>query len=476
MEDGVFLFFLFLILGVITYRTFTFKKAGPEPERHPLAEVNRERAFENLASAVRFKTISGKNPDEFNKFFRFLETAYPRVHAELQREVINDFSLLYHWKGEDPKAKPVLLMGHSDVVPVEGETEDEWSYPPFGGTRAEGYIWGRGSMDNKNNIIGQLEAVEELLKSSFKPSRDVYLAFGHDEEIRGREGAYSIGRELEKRGIELSFVLDEGGGVMEGVIKGLSTPVALVGTGEKGFVNLRLTARSGGGHSATPPRVTGLGRLARAVVSLEKNQMQARITRPVREMLNHIGPEMPLGQRMLIANLWLFQPLFIHLFSSFPGGNAMLRTTVAPTMAEGSRASNVLPDSPSVTLNFRLLPGDSSEKLLEHVKKTVADEEIDIEVLNAYEPSSISSGASPEFNFLKERIKGVFPETTVTPYLVFGGTDARHYEPICQEIFRFSPMAIDNNELKRVHARDERLSESNMEKAVVFYSNLISKI
>jgi len=472
-----FLFFLFLVLiSVILFKTFSGKKQT-QTIKHPREEiVNLERASKNLSDAIRFKTISGKNPEEFEKFISFLEDCYPLVHQELRREVVNDFSLLFHWAGTDPSLKPALLMAHSDVVPVEGETEKDWTYPPFDGARAEGFVWGRGSMDNKNSIIAQLEAVEDLLASSFKPSRDIYLAFGHDEEIRGKDGAFAVSRLLEERGIELSMVLDEGGAVMEGFIKGLSTPVALVGTAEKGFVNLRLTARSGGGHSASPPRKTGLGSLAKAIVKLEKNQMPARLSQPVREMLTQVGPEMSTANRIIVSNLWLFRPLFVKVFSAVPGGNALLRTTVAPTMAEGSRASNVLPDSPSVTINFRLLQGDSVASLLEHVRKTIDDQNIEIKVLNSYEPSLVSDGEGEEFGFLTSRINETFPGVTVASYLVFGGTDARHYEPICPQIFRFSPMKIDNSELKRIHARDERISEDNLEKAVSFYKGFLKEI
>lgn len=473
---SILLFFLLSLFLLILYRTYTFqKKSGDflEPKKE---KIDPERAIENLSAAIGFRTISGKNPEEFERFISFLEKTYPLVHRELKREIINEHSLLYHWAGKNQSEKAALLMAHSDVVPVEEDTEKEWTHPPFSGKRADGFIWGRGAIDNKNNIIAQLEAVEELLASSFKPERDIFLAYGHDEEIRGPDGALAIADLLKERGIDLYLVLDEGGGVMEGVIKDLSTPAALVGTAEKGFVNLKLTARSGGGHSATPPTITGLGRLARAVVRLETKKMRPRISKPVREMLDHIGPEMSTGKRLVIANLWLFRPLFIRKFSAFPGGNALLRTTVAPTMAEGSKASNVLPDSPSFTINFRLLPGDSVNDLVDHVKKTVADNEIEIEVLNAYEPSLVSDGRGEEFQFLRNRILETFPQATVAPYLVFGGTDARHFEPVCSQIFRFSPMKIKDTELKRVHAVDERISEENIERMVSFYKRFLEKI
>jgi len=473
---GILLFVLLILLLVIFYRTHIFQNKSRDFVRTKKEKIDPERAIANLSAAIGFRTISGKNPEAFKGLISFLEKTYPLVHKELKREVINEHSLLYHWPGKNQSEKPALLMAHSDVVPVEEDTEKGWTHHPFSGKRADGFVWGRGAMDNKNNLIAQLEAVEDLLASSFKPARDIFLAYGHDEEVRGKEGALAIAQLLQERGIDLYFVLDEGGGIMEGIIKGLSNPAALVGTAEKGFVNLELTARSGGGHSASPPAITGLGRIARAVVKLEKNQMQPRISKPVREMLDHIGPEMSPGKRLVIANLWLFRPLFIRKFSAFPGGNALLRTTVAPTMAEGSKASNVLPDSPSVTINFRLLPGDSVEDLLDHVKRTIADNEIEIEFLNAYEPSLVSDGRGEEFQFLRERILEAFPGATVAPYLVFGGTDARYFEPVCSQIFRFSPMQIKDTELKRVHAVDERISEENIERMVSFYKGLLEKI
>lgn len=468
-----------LIMIIILIRTLLFSgpggynNGGGSTGALVNGEVDLERAAENLSRSVGFKTVSGGSAEEFHQLFSFLEKKYPLVHQELQRETVNDFSLLYYWPGKDPSLKPVLLLGHTDVVPVEEDTEADWSYPPFAGERAEGFVWGRGSMDNKLNVIGQLEAVENLLSRSLKPKRDVYLAFGHDEEIRGPDGALAMARLLEERGLEFYLVLDEGGCVLEDALPGLGEPAAFVGTAEKGFANLQLTAPGSGGHSALPPFPTELGRLARALHRLETKQMKARLTPPIEGMLNIIGPRLPWGRRLILANLWLFRPLFIKSFSRQPLGNALLRTTTAPTMARGSKASNVLPDRPGVTINFRLLPGDTLEDLLEHVKKTVADEKISIEVLNAHEPSRVSDGAGEEFRHLAKNINRVFPGIPVSPYLVFGGTDSRYYQNVCSEIFRFSPMQINNSELKKVHSVNERISEENIERAVSFYCSLL---
>jgi carboxypeptidase PM20D1 len=168
----------------------------------------------------------------------------------------------------DPAKKPVLITAHMDVVPVEAGTEGEWTHPPFGGEIADGFVWGRGTLDTKAHLIAALEAVERLLEKGLTPARDVYLAFGHDEELTGEQGARQIAKLLAERGLTFDFVLDEGGCVVKGALPGIEKPVALVGVGEKGFCNVRLTAKRTG---ATPHARahTSVGVLAQAVCRLE---------------------------------------------------------------------------------------------------------------------------------------------------------------------------------------------------------------
>lgn len=274
-------------------------------------------AAERLAGSLRMRTISSEDPaafdaEAFEALHGYLESAFPRVHAQLRRETVASHSLLYTWQGSDSSVNPILMIGHLDVVPVEPGAEGNWQQDPFGGRIADGFIWGRGAIDNKSTVVGTLEAVEMLLSEGFQPARTVYLAYGHDEEVGGAAGAREIAALLKARGVELEMVLDEGGVIAEGILPGISEPIALVGIAEKGFVTIELSARVAGGHSSLPPRQSAVGILSAAVARLEATPMGARLEGPTRQLFDRIGPRFPIVQRALFANLWLTGPLVLR--------------------------------------------------------------------------------------------------------------------------------------------------------------------
>lgn len=465
--------FLLVVLSVMLFRAWHFRPQAGEKGTAWKEDVPLERGVESLQECIRFQTLSGGESGEFTGLIAYLEKRYPRVHEQLKRTVINGKSLLFHWKGKDSEQKPYLLMGHTDVVPAE--QVGLWTHPPFSGVKDQGYIWGRGTLDMKMNIVGILEAAESLLEAGFKPSRDVYLAFGHDEEIRGSEGAVAIATHLKEQGITLDYVLDEGGCVLEEAMQGLSLPLALIGTCEKGFANVKISARSRGGHSSMPPPITPLGQVSIAVARLEKRQLPLRITSPLRSMLHVVGPYMGLGHRFLLANLWLFAPLFKTFFARTPTGNALLRTTTASTMACGSKAANVLPEEAYAVINFRLLPGDDRNSLLGHIEELLKDLDVELKILHLDEPTPVSPVDSQAFSLLRETIGEVFPQALVSPYIVVGGTDASRYQEICSNIYRFSPFQVQREEIGRVHGIDERVSIENLQKAMTFYIRLLQR-
>ena len=252
----------------------------------------------------------------------FLELSYPKAHTALEREVIGDYSLLYTWPGADPSLNPILLNAHLDVTPVEPATEDDWTYPPFAGTVADGFVWGRGVMDIKVSLMGIMEAVEYLVGNGFTPERTIYLAFGHDEEVGGLKGAGRITELLEWRGVRLDFSLDEGMVIAHDIVPGVAKPVALIGVTEKGYLTLELTANGDGGHSSRPPKGTTISALARAIFRLEANQMPATMSAPVPEMFDHLAPEMPFDWQVALANRWLLEPLILSRLADKPSTNA----------------------------------------------------------------------------------------------------------------------------------------------------------
>jgi carboxypeptidase PM20D1 len=437
-------------------------------------------AAERLANAIRFRTISGDDATEvdagaFAGLHGFLHTAFPLVHSHLRRETVATHSLLYTWPGTNPALKPILLVGHMDVVPVEPGSLGRWQQEPFSGRIVDGYIWGRGAIDNKSAVLGTLEAVEMLLSEGFRPARTVYLAYGHDEEVGGSHGARAIAALLERRGAELEMVLDEGGVIGERILPGVSAPVALIGIAEKGFVTLELSAQVAGGHSSLPPRQGAVGIVSAAVAKLDDNPMAARIEGPTKELISRIGPRLPLVQRAVFANLWLTRPLVTRQLQNRPTTNAMVRTTAAPTIFQAGTKDNVLPSYARATINFRILPGDTIAGVVEHVQRVIDDDRVEIKLAGRFsaEPSAVSSTASSAFRTLERSIRSAAEDVIVAPYLVVVVTDARHYSNVSRNIFRFLPLRLTPGDLERMHGIDERIGITAYEAAIRTYRQIV---
>ena len=437
-------------------------------------------AAERLAGAIRIQTLSADDEAAFDaaafaRLHGYLHIAFPLVRARLRREIVATHSLLYTWPGTDPSLKPILLAGHMDVVPVEPVTQDEWQQEPFGGRIADGYIWGRGAIDNKSTVLGTLEAVEMLLAEGVRPARTVYLAFGHDEEVGGSHGAREIAALLTRRGVQLEMVLDEGGVIGDGVLPGITAPVALVGIGEKGFVTLALSARVSGGHSSLPPPQSAIGIVSAAIARIGENLMPARLDGPTQQLFDRIGPWFPIAQRALFANLWLTRSFVTRRLESRAATNAMVRTTMTPTMFQAGTKDNVLPSYARAVVNVRILPGDSIAKVLKHVERVVDDERVEVTPSGRFsvEPSAVSSTGSVAFRTLERSIRSVAPGVVVAPYLVVVVTDARHYSHLSPNIFRFLPLRLTSGDLERVHGVDERIGITEYESAIRTYRQIV---
>lgn len=473
---GIAVLVLFAIL-LIRASTLESRQVKAEPVTDLAVDANA--AAQRLAGAVRFPTIShegGRNVETqaFLGLHQYLQASFPRVHQALRREVVADYSLLYTWPGWKPDLPPILLMSHMDVVPVEPGTEKQWTHPPFAGAIADGFIWGRGTMDDKVSVLGVLEGVELLLGQGFQPERTVLLAFGHDEEVGGVRGAAAIARLLESRGVRPAMILDEGGVIAKGMVAGLDSPVAMISTAEKGFVTVELTARGQGGHSSMPPRSTAIGLVAAAVQRLEQNPMPARIDGPTRESFEFLAPELPLGMRLPLANLWLFEPLVMKQFSGEPSSDARLRTTTAATMIRGGVKENVLPSEAKAWVNFRILPGDSVESVLEHVRGTVGPGiQVKISGTMATEPSPQSRTDADSFRLLQTTLSQVFPGMLASPNLLSGGTDTKHFQKLSGNVYRFIPVPFTAEDLERFHGTNERVGVQDYAGAVRFYAQLV---
>ncbi len=469
---------LLLLGSVLTFNSLKPRCPQPGATTAERIALDPGKAAEKLAQAVRFPTVSYQDAAQSDtrpllRLHTFLRQAFPVAHRVLEREVVNGYSLLYTWRGADETRKPVLLLAHLDVVPVESGTEERWTYSPFSGRIADGFVWGRGSMDLKVSVLGILEAVEQLVRQGFQPGRTVYLAFGHDEETGGLQGAAKISELLGRRGVRAEYLLDEGLTIGHGLVPGVSTSVALVGIAEKGRLNVELTARSGGGHASMPPQHTAIGILSAVLSRLEATPMPAALTGPVRELLMCTAPQMSFPRRAVVSNLWLFEPLIRWQFARSPSTNAVIRTTTAVTVVRGGAKENVLPAEAKAIVNFRILPGDNITAVLEHVRRTINDPGIEIRPLNRMEPSGVSSTDSESFRALAATIRQVFPDTIVAPGLMIGGSDSQHYLSLTDAAYRFLPLRLKPEDLARIHGINERIAVDNYAEVIRFYFQLI---
>jgi carboxypeptidase PM20D1 len=430
-----------------------------------------------LSEMIRRRTVSSRDADrvdyrEYESFIALLPGLYPEAHRAMARERAGGYSLLYRWKGSSVEAatEPLFLMAHYDVVAAD---DSGWECPPFSGELRDGKVWGRGSLDTKCTLCCALEAVEILARSGYVPGRDIYLAFGHDEEIGG-EGAPSIVALLAERGIRPGLVLDEGGGVVEGAFPGVAKPAALVGVAEKGITDLEISARGPGGHASTPPRRGVPAALARAIVRLERRPFPARLPGPTLAMLDSIGRHAPFGLRLVLANLWLFKPLLIRAFTARGGEtNAMCRTTAAVTMLKGSDGANILPARAQATVNARIAIGETVEGALRRIRRAIGDEGIEVSVARPGEPSPVSEMEGPGWDIVAAAISATYPEAVVAPYVALGATDARRYAPICRRVYRFSPFEFSRSERESMHAANEAIPAPKLGKGIEFYLRLI---
>lgn len=448
-------------------------------------EISAERGARNLSRAIRFRTITLASGDprpgqegEWLALHTWLEETYPAAHAAMTRELVpGTLTLLYTWKGMNPSLKPLLLMAHQDVVPVNIGTESDWEGGPFEGAIIDGFIYGRGAIDNKGSLVALMEAAEALATAGFKPQRTVYFMFGHDEEVSG-SGAQAGVALLKSRGIEPEFALDEGFMVVNpSPLSG--KPMGFIGIAEKGYVTVEVVAVGAGGHSSTPPRDSAVVRLARALVALDDNQMPSDLSKPpVSEIFEAAGRDMPFAQRMAFGNLWLFKGMIDDQLADVPAGNAMIRTTMAPTMLTGSAKENVLAQRASATVNFRIHPNDTEDDIIAHVRKVTSGiEGIEVEVgsngIRGAGASRVSPTDNRPYAVLASVAEATLPGSPVAPGLVLGATDARYAEAITPNVYRFAPAVLTPDELTGFHGTNERTSIENMGRLARGYAQVI---
>ena len=440
-----------------------------------------QRAAGHLSRALQFATVSHQDSRQvdwpiFTAFEKYLEEAYPLVHQNLEKTVVNEHGLVFRWKGrkseESEKSegdeKSILLTAHYDVVPADSEG---WPYPPFSGEIHDEKIYGRGSFDDKGSLIAILEAVTSLLEEGFVPPCDITLAFGFDEEVGGALGAQKIAAWMETEGLYFDHVLDEGGAVADGSMMGIEKPVAVIGVAEKGNSSFVIHFEGEGGHSSTPPKETAVSTMARFIREVQSKPAKPRLTPTVKAMLKATAPYRHGIQRFILAHPDLFAPLLIKILQKNRQTAAMLRTTTSFTMAAGGVSHNVLPEKASCTVNLRILQGDSVAQALQRFRDIGIP--CQVEAILQEEPTAASQLEGPAMEHLRSSIASIFPEAVITPYLMVGGTDCRHYARVCRNAYRFEPARVSEKELSLMHGKGEYLSLKNLKTMIEFYETYI---
>lgn len=471
------------LLGAgLAARTAQLRATAPLAAPLPRVELDAASLAGRLAQALRAPTVShtdaaAVDTAAFAQFHAHLAAAFPRLHAQLDVERIGAWSLLIRWPGTEAALAPALLAAHMDVVPVEPGTEARWTHPPFAGTIADGYVWGRGALDDKSNLLAQLEAAERLLGQGFRPQRTIYFAYGHDEEIGGADGAARIAAALRERGVRLAFTLDEGSAITQGIVGGVDAPVAAIMAGEKGYATFRVTARGTGGHASTPGRDNAILRLSRALLRIDAQPMPARLLPPVAGMLDRLAPHMPAAERLLIANRDVFEPLLLRALSAAPITNALVRSTQAITVVEAGVKDNVLPAEAHALVNVRLLPGDRIVDALAHLRGAIDDADVAVELAAATgfanEAPPLSDPRAPEFALIERTVNEVFPQALVASGIILATTDNRHYADLREQAYYFSPYPYTPDDQPRVHGTDERIGVEAYADMVRFYLRLL---
>ena len=474
---------LFLLITAIRAIFFVPKKRD-KADALEEEKVNLDKYRRDLSDAIKIKTISNYDADlvdwnEFDKFHAFLKERFPLVHEKCEIIKIAQASLIFKWEGTDPGLDGIALLSHQDVVPIADGTYDDWEHDPFEGFDDGEFIWGRGAMDMKNHLVAVMESIEELISEGYQPKRTIYICLGHNEEVVAAvdNGAKQIVEYLNGQGVRLEAVLDEGGAILPVDVKGiLECNLAGVGIAEKGSMNYEISVSAKGGHSSQPPKHTALGHLADVIKDIENHQFRGKMPGFVYELFTEIGKRCSYPARLVTCNLWLLKGIITKVMTTIPPAASLIRTCTAVTMAEGSPQFNVLPQKASITVNFRTMPGITAADVENHIRKSVKNKKIGIKYLVGKEASLVSPTDSRAFLTIKELCEKTDEKNLVAPFLVMGGTDAYNYEPVCENIYRFSPFVADTKLLLCTHGTNERLPVASMEGALVFFKRYVREM
>lgn len=472
------LFVLLSLIGILLLialiNTIKIKDKDISPSPLDIDSKKSDLYGKELSELIRIETLSydinKDNSGPFRTMHKVMKDLFPNVYNTLEQTTFKGESILFKWTGKSNE-KPIVLMAHQDVVPAD---KNDWDCDPFKGKITDTEIYGRGTLDTKSTLYGFFKAIDELIGTGFTPEHDVYISSSTDEETSGSGAGYSV-KALQDKGIVPYFVLDEGGAIVSNSLPSAKKPIALIGVIEKGYVDIKFTAKSNGGHSSTPPKNSPIARLSKFVTDVENNfPLKTKMIPEVSDIFKTAAPSMSFGYRYLFGNLWLFKPLVTFLLPKINSyGRALLSTTIAFTMSKGSDTENVIPSEAYIIANLRTHPIqgiNSSFKVLEKIAKKY---NVESKILGGRESSPISSTTNDAYKYLVKTIKQNYPDILVSPYVMLGGTDCRFFSEITESAFRFSPVRMNNDELKKIHGKNESIRKSSLVEAVFFYKTLI---
>lgn len=465
---------LFIVfVSVIFYRMWNLEDLQPKTTNQTSQNLTPlDSAAERLAKAISFQTISHHpammDTATFNAFHHWLFETYPNLFSKTQVDTFSTHTLVLKWSGESSE-NPILFMAHQDVVPVD--LNANWEFPPFGDIPQGEYVYGRGTLDDKGSMMAIIEAAEALIQMGFVPSNDIYISLGQDEEIGGKNGAKIVAEYFKSNGIRFAYVLDEGGIISEGIIPGITEPIALIGTSEKGYISIDVESEFRGGHSSMPADTNAITLAAEVITRMKSNPFEFKIGGSMEGFLNYLGPYFPTLNKMAAANRWAFEGLIINAYSKSPSGAALIHTTCTPTIITAGIKDNVTPMRSLVTFNSRILPGESTESVFKHYEEVLADLPVTLSIHDNFSenPSPISTYQSEAFQHFAELVKTNYPECLVSPYMVLGATDARYMTSLSDNVYRFMPFRFSKEDLPRLHGVNERVKIHDYTRAISFY-------
>jgi carboxypeptidase PM20D1 len=436
-----------------------------------------DRAVAKLQALVRIPTVSDRDParvdtDAFHRLHDELRTQFPLLHERLERTRVGSHGLLFHWPGSGSD-RPVVLMAHLDVVPVDESAP--WQHPAFSAEVVDGAIWGRGTLDDKGCVAAICEAVERLLETGHRPAQDVWLSFGCDEEVSGPTAEAAVA-ELVRRGVRPWLVLDEGGAVADHAFPGVSRPVAAIGVAEKGTTSVELIVEGRGGHASTPARNGPTVRLARAVLAIDRSPMPARVPDTTVALMRTLAPHAALPLRPLLGRADRLRPLLTRVLPAAGAEAAALaRTTFAVTTLEGSPALNVIASSATAGVNIRVMPGDTVDDAIAHLRRVIDDDRVEIRLVERGEASPVSP-VGEAFDLVTTTVAEVFPDAIAAPYVMTGATDSRHFTGICDHVYRFAPFRMTAAQRAAIHSYDEHLGVDAFLTGIEWYRRLLERL